>query len=102
MTRLDIAYDVNIASQFIHAPRTTDLHGVKRIFRYQQDTLTFGLFLHSSSAPTAVIAYSDEDWVVCPNTRHSIIGYDVFLGKNLISWSSKKQPIVSKFSTERS
>lgn len=34
MTRPDIAYAVNIVSQFMHAPRTTHMHCVKRIFRY--------------------------------------------------------------------
>nr|XP_016452920.1 PREDICTED: uncharacterized protein LOC107777423 [Nicotiana tabacum] len=37
MTRPDIAYAVNIVSQFMHAPRTTHLHCVKRIFRYLQE-----------------------------------------------------------------
>lgn len=28
------------------------------------------------------------------------IGYDIFLGHNLITWTAKKQPIVSKSSTK--
>ena len=39
--------------------------------------------------------YSDADWAGCPDSRHSTTGISVFLGSNLISWTAKKQPIVS-------
>lgn len=45
-------------------------------------------------------AYSDSDWAGCPSTRRSTGGFCTSFGQNLISWSSKKQPTVSKSSTE--
>ena len=39
MTGLDIAYAMNAVSQFMHAPRTSLLHTVKRIFKYLEGTL---------------------------------------------------------------
>lgn len=45
-------------------------------------------------------AYSDADWVGCPDNRRSVTGYCILLGGNLISWNSKKQPSVARSSAE--
>ncbi|KAL6330615.1 hypothetical protein AAG906_003223 [Vitis piasezkii] len=47
-----------------------------------------------------LVAYSDADWAGCPDTRRSTSSYSIFLGNNLVSWSAKKQPIVSRSSCE--
>ncbi|XP_071726869.1 uncharacterized mitochondrial protein AtMg00810-like [Rutidosis leptorrhynchoides] len=53
-----------------------------------------------TSSPTALLAYSDADWACCPTTRRSTSGYCVFLGNNLLSWSSKRQHTPSRSSAE--
>nr|GEV14366.1 ribonuclease H-like domain-containing protein [Tanacetum cinerariifolium] len=53
-----------------------------------------------SLSTTDLVAYSDADWAGCPTTRRSTFGYCVFLGKNLLSWSSKRQPTLSRSSTK--
>ncbi|XP_062230159.1 uncharacterized mitochondrial protein AtMg00810-like [Phragmites australis] len=98
-TRPDIAYAVQQVCLYMHDPREPHLALVKRILRYIHSTLDFGLQLYSSTV-SSLTAYSDADWAGCPDTRRSTSGYAVFLGDNLISWSSKRQPTVSRSSTE--
>ncbi|GJV43083.1 ribonuclease H-like domain-containing protein [Tanacetum coccineum] len=75
------------------------LAAIKRILRYVRGTLNYGLQLFSSST-TELVAYSDADWAGCPTTRRSTSGYCVFLGNNLLYWSSKRQPTLSRSSAE--
>jgi hypothetical protein len=47
-----------------------------------------------------VSGFSDADWVRCIDDRRSIGAFAIFLGSNLVSWSTRKQPTVSRLSTE--
>ncbi|GKD69342.1 ribonuclease H-like domain-containing protein [Tanacetum coccineum] len=81
----------------MHDPREPYFLALKRILRYVRGTLDYGLQLFSSST-TDLVAYSDADWAGCPTTRRSTSDYCVFLGNNLLSWSSKRQPTLSRSS----
>ena len=99
LTRPDISYAVNKVCQYLHAPTTVHWSAVKRILRYIRGTLNMGLKIRKSNS-MLVSAFSDADWAGCVDDRRSMGGFAVFLGPNLISWSSKKQPTVSRSSTE--
>nr|GFA31904.1 ribonuclease H-like domain-containing protein [Tanacetum cinerariifolium] len=62
-------------------------------------TFDYGLQLFSSTTDS-LITYSDVDCAGCPTTRRSTSGYCVFLGNNLLSWSSKHQLTLSRSSAE--
>jgi hypothetical protein len=98
-TRPDIAFAVQQVCLFMHDPREPHFTAMKRILRYLQGSHDLGLHL-SRSAPLDLTVYSDADWAGCPDTRCSTSGYAVFLGDNLISWSSKRQAKVSRSSAE--
>jgi histone deacetylase 1/2 len=58
-----------------------------------------GLWIRKNPS-TLVSAFSDADWAGCPDDRRSTWGFAVYLGSNLVSWSARKQPTVSRSSTE--
>ncbi|CAL9245815.1 unnamed protein product [Arabidopsis halleri] len=98
-THPDISYAVHQVCLYMHQPRVPHLHALKRIIRYLQGTLQFGIQMTRGNIDT-LTAYSDADWAGCPDTRRSTSGYCVCLGPNLISWSAKRQPTPSRSSTE--
>ena len=61
--------------------------------------MEYGLAI-SRSRSHELVVYSDANWVGCLDTRCYTSGYCVFLGDNLISWSSKRQHTVSRSSAE--
>ena len=99
LTRPDISYAVNKVCQYLHAPTTVHWSAVKRILRYIRGTLNMGLKIRKSNS-MLVSAFSDADWAGCVDDRRSTGGFAVFLGDNLISWTARKQPTVSRSSTE--
>ena len=47
-----------------------------------------------------IMGYSESDWAGCKETRRSTTGFCILLRYNLILWSAKRQPTVTKSSTE--
>lgn len=99
LTRPDIQYAVNFVCQRMHSPTVSNFSLLKRILRYIKGTSTFGLHMYKHS-PLTLNAYSDSDWAGCQNSRKSTTGFCVFLGSNIVSWCAKRQPTVSRSSTE--
>lgn len=98
-TRPDISYAVQQVCLFMHEPRDPHFAFMKRIIRYLQGTIDYGIRIIKSGVHS-LVAYSDADWGGCPDSRRSTSGYCVFLGNNLLSWSSKRQPTISRSSAE--
>ncbi|XP_021985745.1 uncharacterized mitochondrial protein AtMg00810-like [Helianthus annuus] len=60
ITRPDLSYDVNQASQYLQSPTTSHFQSVKRILRYVKGTISFGLTF-SKPTLTTLVGYSDAD-----------------------------------------
>lgn len=102
LTRPKIAFSVNKVCQFPSAPLDSHWRAVKRILRYLAGTLHYGLLLKLATRDNALSlrAYSDSDWASDVDDRRSTSDSCIFLGPNLVSWSSKKQTLVARLSTE--
>jgi hypothetical protein len=98
LTRPEIAFSVNQLCQHMHSPSSTHWTAAKRVLRYLKATPSHGLFYSKGSLQLQ--AFCDSDWAGSLDDRRSTSGFCVFLGNCLISWSAKKQPVVSRSSTE--
>jgi hypothetical protein len=78
-----------------------DLHwiAVKSTLHYLNHSITHGLLIRPCRN-FQLVAFLDDDWAGCPDDRKSTSGYYTFLGPNILSWNSKKQPIVSQSNTK--
>jgi len=98
-TRPNITYEVNVASQFMHDPQKLHMDVVERILRYLKSTLGKGI-LFSNHRNLKVEGYTDANWAGSKDDRRYTSGYFIFVGGNLVTWRSKKQPVVARSSAE--
>lgn len=98
-TRPDICFAVQHLSQFLKCPRVPHMNAAFHVLRYLKGTSSMGLF-YSANDIFSLSGYSDSDWAACHDTRRSVTGFSILLGDSLVSWKSKKQPVVSLSSAE--
>ncbi|KAI0524695.1 hypothetical protein KFK09_004077 [Dendrobium nobile] len=98
ITRPGLAFATNQLCQHMHDPKPIHIQALKRVLRYIQGTLDYGLPLCNSDL--TLQTYVDADWASDSTDRKSISGFCTFLGQNLIFWSVKKQITIAKSSTE--
>lgn len=99
ITRPDISFSANKVSQFMANPLDTHWRAVKLILRYVAGTLDHGIHLVQTGR-FDLIDFFDSDWASDVNDRRSTSGMCVYFGGNFVSWSAKKQHVVSRSSTE--
>jgi hypothetical protein len=99
LTRPDIMYAANLVSRYMESPKDSHWKMEKRILRYVAGTLNFGLW-YTKYDNNQLFGYTDSDFAGNLDDRKITSGHAFHLGTNLISWASKKQPIVSISSAE--
>jgi hypothetical protein len=81
---------VCMCARFQAAPKHCHLRVVKRIMRYLVLTPNLGLW-YPRGSHFELHGYSDVDYAGCKVDRKITSGTCQFLGRSLVSWSSKKQ-----------
>ena len=98
-SRPDIMLSVCMCARYQAAPKECHLSAVKRIVRYLIHTPNFGIWYPKGSS-FDLVGYSDSDYAGDKIDRKSTSGTCQFLGRSLVSWSSKKQNSVSLSTAE--
>ena len=99
LTRPEIAFAVHKLSQYVAAPTLQHILACKRVLRYLKATEDYGLKF-SAGGEMRITGYTDTDWACDVDDRKSIGAYCIYFGNNLVSWSSKKQTVVTRSSAE--
>lgn len=97
-TRPDITYAVSQLARFAQNPGVAHWNALKRVYQYLKGTTDMWLRLGGADNEELPDGFSDADGMSNVD-RHAISGY-VFLMGGAVSWSSKRQDIVSLSTTE--
>jgi hypothetical protein len=97
MMRPDISFAVSLLSRFMANPGRVHWEAAKRVLKYLKGTkdmqLTYG------NRTDGLVGYTDANWA-SQDYRHSTSSYLFLINGGAISWSSKKQPVITLSSTE--
>jgi len=98
-TRPNIMFVVSFISRFM--ARLTELHlqAAKSVLRYLKGTVDYGIF-YKKNENKQLVTFTDSDYARDIEDKKSTSGYVFMLSGGAVSWSSKKQPIVTLSTTE--
>jgi hypothetical protein len=96
-TRPDITFAVQTVSRFSSKPGIAHWEAVKRIFRYLKGTRD--LWLTYGNTVKELEGYADADGSMAED-RKAISGYAFLVNGGAVSWSTKRQEIISLSTTE--
>jgi hypothetical protein len=98
-SRPDIMLSVCMCARVQAAPKDCHLRAVKRTMRYLFFTPNLGLW-YPKGSHFDLLRYLDADYAGCKVDRKSTSGTCQFLGRSLVSSSSKKQNSIALSTTE--
>ena len=100
VTRPDIMYGVSLISRFMESPKDFHWQAGKRILRYVSGTKNLGI-MYSTSKKFKLVRYTNKNNGGNTDDRKIKYGYTFHFGIDVVSWDSKKHPIVTMSSTKR-
>lgn len=98
-TRPDMMFVTSLISRYMAKPTELHLQAVKRALRYLKGIVNYGIH-YKRGGDGKLLAFTDSDYTGDMEDRKSTSGYVFLLSSGVVSWSSKKQPIVTLFTTE--
>ena len=101
MTRPAIMYGVSMISRFMESPKDSHWKEGKIILSYVIGIKDLGI-MYSTLENFNLIGYTDSDNGGNIDDRKSTYGDTFHFGTCVVSWASKKQPIVTLSSAEAS
>ncbi|CAL9023435.1 unnamed protein product [Prunus brigantina] len=98
-TRPDIMFATCLLARFMHCPTKKHYGTAKRVLRYIQGTIDFGIE-YQKGKEAILIGYCDSDWSGSQDDMRSTSGYAFSFGSGAFSWASVKQHSVALSTAE--
>ncbi|GKU94475.1 hypothetical protein SLEP1_g7971 [Rubroshorea leprosula] len=98
-TRPDIMHAVSLINRYMDCLKEVHLVAAKRILRYLQGTVEYGLF-YKNGEKSELFRFTNSDFARDLDDRKSTSSYVFIMGTTAISWTSRKQSIVTLSTTE--
>lgn len=98
-TRPDIGFAISVVSQFMNETTEEHMEAINRILRYLKMTPGKGLYFGKTTRRDIEV-FADADWTGSITDWRSTSGYCTYVWGNLVTWRTKKQPVVSRSSAE--
>ena len=98
-TRPDLMFVVSLISRYMGQPTKLHLQTAKRVLRYLRGITNLRIF-YKKEGNDKLVAFTDSDYASDLEDTKSTSGYVFMLSSGAVSWSSRKQPVVSLSTTE--
>ncbi|PRQ17802.1 putative RNA-directed DNA polymerase [Rosa chinensis] len=98
-TRPDLMFVTTLLSIYMAKPNELHLQAAKRVLRYLKGTVDYDIY-YKNEGGDKLMAFTDSGYAGDMEDSKSTSGYVFLLSSGAISWSSKKQPIVTLSTTE--
>lgn len=93
-TRSDRMFAISLISRFMESPKVYHWQVGKRILKYVSGTRNYEI-IYSKTSDFKSIGYIDSDCAGSVDDRKNTSGFFFHFGTSVVSWASKKQPIVT-------